>query len=173
MRKSWAAAGAFVVAAIVSAQPTESPLARLEVSAKKVGWDGVDLGMSVVQTERRVGQTLVLDPTASGRCGKYKVDVERNTLRLTLGFSGLRPGAKIETIWVRFEGYQVLATRADLVDELKRRAPGAQYLPDPKYPDVPEAERAEPSYSIPAGGGTDVRLNPGGGLLLALSGCLE
>lgn len=172
MRMRWAGAGGLLIAAALSAQPSETPLARLEVTAKKVGWDGVQLGMSLVQTERRVGQTLALDATASGRCGEYKVDVERNTLRLTVGFSGLKPGAKIETIFVRFEGYQVLAKRDELVAELKKLAPGALFIPDPNHPDISEGESAEPRYSIPGAVGAEAKLTPGGGLLLAMAGCL-
>lgn len=154
------------------AQATETPLARLRIEPKRVGWDGVELGMSLVQVERRVGLTLALRSDGRDGCGSFGVDIERGTLRLSLGFPSARPGAKLESLYVHFEGYQVLARRGDLIAEFRRLASSATYFPDPKFPDLTEDEAADPTYSLPGEGGWAVRIEPGRGLLLAARPCL-
>ena len=170
---SLGAAVAFFAAASLFAQATESPLARLRVDGKKVGWDAVELGMSIVQVERRTGMTLALTPTGRTTCGAYVVDVERGTLRLSLGFPSAKPGAKLESLEVHFEGYQVVARRSDLVAELKRAAPGATYLPPRDQPNLAEAEAPAPTYLLPGEEGYAARLEPRVSLRLARRTCLD
>jgi hypothetical protein len=164
------AVGAFLSATTLLAQASESPLARLKVDGKKIGWDGVELGMSVVQAERRIGTTLALTPTGR-KCGGFVVDVERGTLRLTLGFPGAKPGAKIDSLYVHFEGYQVLADRDALVAELKRAAPEAVYLPPPAHPEIAESESPAPAYLVGPGQDAVAVLEPGSGLRLTTRAC--
>lgn len=171
-RIAWASVGLLLTVSALLGQATETPLARLRIEPKKVGWDSVELGMSLVQTERRVGLTLALRPGVAGRCGAYGVDIDRGTLRLSLGFPSPKPGAKLESLYVNFEGYQVLAKRVDLVAELKRVAPQASYFPDPRFPDLREEEAADPTYELPGEGGWAVRIEPGRGLLLTMRSCI-
>ena len=161
-------------AATLVAQATETPLARLEVASGKVGWDGVSLGMSSVQVERRTGTTLAMQP-ASGTapsCRAFTVTVERDTLSMTLGFPSSKPGAKLQSIYVRFEGYQVAARQEALVKELKEKIPGATYLPASTAPAPSETADPAPVYLIP---GTEIaaRLMQGDGLWLMLRTCLD
>ena len=155
-------------------QPTETPLARLEVAGGKVGWDGIALGMSSVQVERRTGVTLAMQPApgAAPSCRAYAVAVERDTLSLMLGFPTSKPGAKLQSIFVRFEGYQVTARQEALVEELKERVPGAAYQPPNQTPPPAEAADPAPVYLIP---GTEfaARLVPGEGLWITLRSCLD
>jgi hypothetical protein len=171
-RRSGLFLAALLFSAALYAQATESSLARLRADGKKVGWDGVELGMSVVQAERRVGVALALSATGRDSCGTHAVDVERGTLRLTLGFPGARPGAKLETLYVHFEGYQALAKRETLVAELKRIAPGVVYVAPKAFPDLTESEAADPTFALPGEGGYGVRLDPGRGLFLAPLDCI-
>lgn len=168
----WNALALFLLAVSSAAQPGEPALALLEVSAKRAGWDGVELDMSMVQAERRLGLPLAPEAKARAGCGPHAVDVDRNTLRLTLGFSGLKPGAKIETLYVHFEGYQVLTPKAALVAELLRLAPGASLMPDAAQPAAGVEETERPSYALPGTGGFAIRLDPGAGLLLTYRRCL-
>ena len=89
--------------------------------------------MSSVQVERRIGVTLAMNQgsssSAAESCRKFTVTVERDTLLLTLGFPSSKPGAKLQSIYVHFEGYQVTAKQEALVAELKEKIPGASYLP--------------------------------------------
>jgi hypothetical protein len=162
--------GLAVGAASLLAQASETPLARLVVSDKRVGWDGIELGMSVVQVERRLDTSLALSATKRS-CGAFLVDVERNTLRLTLGFPSAKPGAKVESIYVNFEGYQVLADRDKLVAELKRVAPAATFLPSAREPELTEATAPNPAYSLGVPGDFVAVVEPGAGLRLTTGAC--
>jgi hypothetical protein len=172
-RSGLGVAGALLAGSLL-AQATETPLARLGVAGGKVGWDGVTLGMSSVQAERRTGVTLAMQENrgAAATCRAYVVTVERGTLRLTLGFPSSKPGAKLQSLYVHFEGYQVTAKQDALMRELKEKVPGATYLPPDLTPPPSEATDPAPSYLIP---GTDyaARLVPGDGLWLTLRSCLD
>ena len=172
-RLSKLAIAALGLPALLLAQPAESPLAGLRVEEKKVGWEDVELGMSVVQAERRTGTSFAMSKTPTGRCQSYAVDVDHHSARLTLGFPSAKPGAKLEWIYVRFSGYQSLAKRADLVAELKRLAPGATYFAPPAHPDLKEEEAADPTFALPGEGGWGARIEPGAGLLLGRRECLS
>lgn len=152
----------------------EDPLAGFEVSAKEIGWAGIRVGMSFVQAERRASSTLPLVERKGARCGSWASAAERDGLTLELGFSGSKPGAKIETIFVRFEGYQVAANTADLVAALRRHAPAATYVPDPALPDQTEADDLAPVYELR--GERElwaVHIRPRDGLLIARRDCLR
>lgn len=166
-------AGSLVAAALL-AQATETPLAKLEGAGGKVGWDGVQLGMSSVQVERRTGVTLAMQP-ASGKvpsCRAYSVAVERDTLRLTLGFPSSKPGAKLQSIYVQFEGYQVTAKQEALVAELKEKLPGATWIAPPGASPADEAHDPAPAYLVP-GSQAAARIVAGAGLWLTLPSCLD
>lgn len=158
--------------AALAAQATETPLARLEVGAKRVGWDGIALGMSLVQVERRSGQAIAISPTGKTGCQAASVQLDLNTLHLALDFNGVKPGAKVERIFVHFEGYQLAAKREELVAELRRLAPQATYLPPADNPGMLEADDPRPAYSLPGAAGSALRLMPRFGLLLASRACL-
>ncbi len=163
-----------LLAASALAQASETPLAELEAAAGKAGWDGLTLGMSSVQVERRTGITLAMrsGSSSSGGCQAYTVTVERNTLNLSLGFPSSKPGAKLQSIYVRFEGYQITAKQEALVAELKERIPGASYRPPKLAPPPAEADDPAPVYLIP-GSEYAARLVPGDGLLITLRSCLD
>ena len=147
------------------------PIPLFEVEDGQPGWDGVRLGLSLVQAERRLGTTLALAPRGSRPvCSAYAAETERNGIRLVLGFASARPGARIESLWVRFEGEQVAANGADLVAALRRHAPTATYR---ARSDVAEADDPEPTFLLGGEGrGAAVRLVPREGMLLAGTACL-
>jgi hypothetical protein len=153
----------------------EDPLAGFEASADGVGWQGVRIGMSLVQAERRFGVALALEGHPNARCGRFAAGAERGGLNLTVGFPVAKPSAKIETLFVQFEGYQVAARLSDLVASFKRKAPTARYLADESSPERPEAEDPAPKYELPGGGGEPVivHLRPRDGLVIARAGCLR
>jgi hypothetical protein len=149
------------------------PLDGLEVSAKRIGWDGVELGMSFVQAERRFGTTLPLSENPKARCGRFVSGSERGGLSMQVGFPSSKPGAKIETIFVRFEGQQVTADAAALVAALRARLPDARYVPDADMPDTTEAEHPAPTFEVVLGEETyAIQLRPRDGLFMARRDCL-
>lgn len=174
-RRGLGIAGTLIAGSLL-AQATETPLARLETAGGKVGWDDITLGMSSVQVERRTGVTLAMQEspasTAGKTCRAYTVTVERGTLRLTLGFPTSKPGAKLQSIFVHFEGYQVTAKSAELVAELKSRIPGVTYMPQTGIPPHTEPDDPAPEYYLP-GNIYAARLVPGDGLWLTLADCLD
>ncbi|MEO7793921.1 MAG: hypothetical protein ABIV06_04045 [Thermoanaerobaculia bacterium] len=168
-------AGALLAGSLF-AQAAETPLARLEADGGKFGWDSITLGMSSVQVERRTGVTLAMQERSAssteGACMAFSVTVERGTLRLTLGFPSSRPGAKLQSVYVHFEGYQIAAKREALVRELKEKVVGATYQPPKIQPPPAEVDDPAPSYLLP-GGEYAARLVPGDGLWITLRECLD
>lgn len=157
-----------------SAAAVDDPLAALEVSGKGVGWGGIRLGMTFVQAERRAGSTLPLTERPGAQCGSYGSGAELGGLLLTLGFSGSRPGDRIETIFVRFEGYQVAASAADLAASLRKKAPNAVYRPDPTGTFTEESGDPAPVYYVDAGKESfAIQLRPRDGILLARRDCIR
>ena len=107
-------------------------------------------------------------PASQSGCRAYLVGVERGTLRLTLGFPSAKPGAKLQSIYVHFEGYQVTAKSEALVAELKSRVPGATYMRRPVRRRTPSPKIRPRSTNLP-GGTYAARLVPGDGLWLDAS----
>lgn len=98
------------------------PLFALEVKQETLGWSGIELGMSLVQVERRVGTALALSEEASAACGRWRTQFDR-LVRVTIGLDAAKPSAKVVWLRVRFEGYQVASELQDLVRDLKERIP--------------------------------------------------
>lgn len=164
---------AAALASLASAQAPD-PLAELELEDGKLGWDGVRLGMSLLQVERRVGVTLGLsDRGARPGCSEFATEAERSGLWLVLGFPAAKPGAKLEAIWVRFEGHQVAATAAELSAALRARIPQAVWRADPAHPEVTEADDPTPTYLVPAEAPALVRFTPREGMLIARRDCAD
>jgi hypothetical protein len=152
----------------------EDPLAGLEITDETIGWAGIELGMSLVQAERRFGLPLPLTERPGARCGRFAAAAERDGLILQVGFPTARPGAKVEEIFVRFEGYQVGANAAALAASLKRRVPDAAYMADHDRPDLQEADDPGPAYRFTRGKNAfAVHLRPRDGVQLARAECLE
>lgn len=154
-------------------EPGGDPLAGLEVGEDGVGWDGIRIGMSLVQAERRFGGALSLTEIPGGRCGRFVASAERDGLDLRVGFPAARPGAKVETLFVRFEGYQVVARAADLAASLKAKLAEARYRPDPAFPDRAEAEDPAPVYELPGKTPLLIALRPRDGLLIGPPDCVR
>jgi hypothetical protein len=150
----------------------EDPLAGLEVSAEGVGWSGVHLGMSLVQAERRFGTTLALEAGSKGKCGKFVAGAERDGLNLSVGFASPKPGAKIETLYVQFEGYQVAADAQHLIASLRRKAPEARYLADPDLPDRNESNDPSPKFEVDGKIPVVIHLRTRDGLMISRRDCV-
>jgi len=153
------------------AQPESgNPLGLLTLEKGKLGWDGVELGMSLVQAERRVGSTLSVDRYDQS-CPAYVTQAERNGLQLTLGFASPKPGAKIEWLRVRFEGIQVLASGAELMAALRELLPEAKWRQEPG---VSEEDDLRPTFEIAGKKETlIVRLLPREAMILTTPDCLD
>jgi hypothetical protein len=160
--------------ATASLAQAADPLAGLELTEKRIGWDGVGLGMSKVQAENRFGLPLSLMEKPRARCGRFVVAAEREGQVLEVGFTDARPAAKIEDLNVRFEGEQAQAGMADLLASLLKIAPDATYVPDPQFPEQTEATDPAPVYRIVRRKQSlAVQLRPGDGVRVTASDCLR
>ncbi len=146
-------------------------LARLDTEPP--GWDGIRIGMSLVQIERRLGVTVALSP-ASGQpvCSRFATQGDYQGYRLVFGFAAAKPGAKLESLWVQFDGAETGASAAELVAALRARVPKAAYLPDPARPAASEADDSRPTYLLPGEPAVALRFAPRNGVLIGLRSCL-
>jgi hypothetical protein len=153
------------------------PLGRLDVEPP--GWNGIRLGMSLVQLERRLGTTLPVSPGAGQPvCSRFATRGDYDGYRLVMGFSAAKPGAKLESLWVQFGGAEAGASAPGLAAALRRRVPQAAYQLDPKDPAESEAADVRPIYTLPGRTvqtgepAAVIRFFPRDGALIALRSCL-
>jgi hypothetical protein len=178
--RGWAAGAIGTMSVLVTlgvaAAPARAadPLGKLEISARRIGWDGIELGMSFVQAERRFGTTLPLTEVPGAVCGRFVSGSERGGLSLQVGFPSSKPGAKIETLFVRFEGQQVTLDAPALVAALRAKAPDLVYVPDADLPGTTEADHPAPTFELVRGEETwAIQLRPRDGLFLARRDCVR
>lgn len=177
MRRRAAAGGLLLMliagAHLASARQAD-PLARLDVGP--AGWDGIRLGMSLVQLERRLGVTLPVSPGAGQPvCSRFATRGDYHGYRVVLGFSAAKPGAKLESLWVQFSGAEAGASASALATALRHRLPQAAYQLDPKDPAESEAADPRPIYALsgpPGEPAAVIRFLPRDGALIALRACL-
>jgi hypothetical protein len=166
LRAVWALAACLGTAA----QPARAELlARFET--QPAGWDGIRIGMSLVQLERRVGETLSVTPgSGTPVCSRFASRADYEGYRVVMGFASAKPGAKLESLWVDFDGEEASAGAADLEAALRRRLPAASELRDA----TPPAGSGRPAavYLLPGEPPVVVRFVPREGLLIALRSCL-
>lgn len=156
---------AFAACLGTAAHPARAELlARFQT--QPAGWDGIGIGMSLVQLERRVGETLSVSPAAGTPvCSRFASRADYQGRRIVMGFATAKPGAKLESLWVDFEGEEASAGAADLAAALRQRVPAASELGD-------AAGTAEATYLLPGEPPVLVRFTLREGLLIALRGCL-
>jgi len=168
---SWVALAAL---AVVAWAQGEDPLDRLSTGKGGPGWDGIELGTSLVKAERLVGATLAISPGSRNPvCSEYAAAVDHNGLRLVLGFPSARPGAKLESLWVQFGGDQIVASREELLESARRHFPSATWIPDPEHPQ--ETEQSDPTPVFDLGGSppSALKVTPREGIQIARRDCLS
>ncbi len=185
-RRSWKASRAIIVCALVtplelflnsaSLASDESarfqPLFGLEVKSKTLGWAGIELGMSLVQVERRVGTAIALQEVASASCGPWRTRFDRDGISVEVGLETAKPSAKVVWMRVSFEGYQIVARAPDLVRDLRQRAPEARYRPRSEFgPNDPNEDPAPVFELERAGKRFVIELLPREGLTIRLEPC--
>jgi hypothetical protein len=134
------------------AAQTGQALSKLAIEDGHLSWDGVRLGLSLVQSERKLGVTLALSRNPeTNPCAKFITEAERGGLTLTLGFTSPKPSAKIAWLKVRFEGAQIASSASDLAAELRARFPGTEWIRPASPPDLVEGDDLSPTYAVPGG----------------------
>jgi hypothetical protein len=148
------------------------PLARLAVEDGYLSWDGLRVGMSLVQAERKIGVTLALDRNRDQPCPVWVANAEFHGQSVTVGFPSPKPGAKIQWIQVRFRGALVQAGSKELVPALHSRLPAAVWVPPADHPDLTEADDLQPDYTLEGKEPQALRLAPREWLVLSTRPCI-
>jgi len=169
-------AGIALACAVASPPPLAAQsgqaLSKLALEEGLLSWDGIRLGLSLVQSERKLGLTLALSKNPeTNPCAKFVTEAERGGLTLTLGYASPKPGAKIAWLRVRFEGEQIASSARDLAAELRARFPGAEWIHPAAKPDLVETDDLSPTYLIPGKEPQAVRFAPREWMELAAPSC--
>jgi len=148
-------------------------LAKLEFDDGRLGWDSIQLGMSLVQAERKLGVTLALNKGLTGRCPAFVASADRNGLTITVGFASPKPGAKVEWMRVGLEGQEMVASAAQLAAALRGKHTAAEWIRPADQPELAEADDYTPAYAIPGKAPQVVRFVPRESMVLALRTCFD
>ena len=129
----------------------------------RLGWGGLEVGMTFRQAELVLGRRLPSIGSASQDelCGYYHLEVELLRQPLRLEFSAEAGESHLQALWLPVASRAGAASRDEIVAALHARFPSLEYLPSPFAPDLGEAENPKPLYRIPEGGGM-VFVQPGG-----------
>jgi hypothetical protein len=127
------------------------PVKQISLRRGRLGWGGVEVGMSRREAERAVGRRLPPPEQRPGPCGRQVVPVEivRQPLALEIDASG---EGRVAAIRLLLRDPRGEAGTIDLVRALKARFPEAVYAPLPETGAVPEALNPRPLYRLPEGG---------------------
>lgn len=121
----------------------------------RLGWGGLEEGMTFEQAERALGQRLPALGSASQDqlCGYYHLETELMGQPLRLEFSAEAGESRLQAIWLPLTSRAGRPSRDQIVEALHARFPELEYLPSQFAPDVPEAENPRPMYRTVTGGG--------------------
>jgi hypothetical protein len=147
-------------------------LDKLSMDDGLLTWDGIRLGMTIPQIERRVGATIAIQKSKQPGCPAFVAQAEHHGLSMTIGFTSPKPSGKADWISIRFEGHQIQSSGADLVASLKQKIAGVEWLPPAEPAGIPESDDLEPDYAVPGKEPQVVRFYPRESMLLAKKSCL-
>lgn len=144
------------LAAVVAARPAAAvpwpppsylePLSEVDLRGGRVGWDGVTVGMTFRDIERRVGRLAAPAAAPELLCPHHRVDVVVDGQPLGLEFSGIGDDAVLRAILIPLAPRigESFDTRA-VVDALRDRLDLA-FVPSPHAPRAAETEVEKPLY---------------------------
>lgn len=147
-------------------------LSRLAIEDGFLAWDGLRVGMSLVQAERKLGVTLALERHREASCPAWIANADYRGQSVTVGFPSPKPGAKIQWIRVTFRGALVQAGANELVAAIHERLPSAVWVPPGEQPGLTEADDLEPDFAIEGKEPQGLRLAAREWMILATRACL-
>jgi hypothetical protein len=129
----------------------------------RLGWGGLEVGMTFRQAELVLGRRLPALGSASQDelCGYYHVEAELMRQPLRLEFSAEAGDSHLQALWLPVASRAGAASRDDVVAALHARFPNLEYLPSPHALDLTEEKNPQPLYRVPEGGGM-IFVLPGG-----------
>lgn len=128
---------------------------QITVRHGRLGWGGLEEGMTFEQAERALGRHLPALGSASQDqlCGYYHLDAELMGQPLRLEFAAEAGESHLQAIWLPLTGRAGMPSRDQIVEALHARFPDIEYVPSQFAPDLPEAENPRPLYRTVTGGG--------------------
>jgi hypothetical protein len=132
----------------------------------RLGWGGLEVGMTFRQAELVLGRRLPALGSASQDelCGYYHLETELMRQPLRLEFSADAGESRLQAIWLPLLSRAGHPVRDEIVTALRARFPNLEHVPSPHTPDLPEAENPRPLYRVPEGGGMIFVLPEEGGI---------
>jgi hypothetical protein len=150
-----ALAAAAILVAVVAARPAAAPwpppsylapLSEVDLRGGRVGWDGVTVGMTFRDVERRVGRLAAPAAAPELLCPHHRADVVVDGQPLGLEFSGTGDDAVLRAILIPLaprlgESFDTRAVVGALRDRLD-----LAFVPSPHAPRAAEGEVEKPLY---------------------------
>ena len=129
----------------------------------RLGWGGLEVGMSFKQAELVLGRRLPALGTAlqDELCGYYHLEVEVMRQLLRLEWAAEAGESHLRALWLPLGSRAGPAGRDEIVAALHARFPQLEHVPSPHEPGLPEAKNPRPLYRVPEGGGM-IFVQPGG-----------
>lgn len=163
------ALGALIAAPAAAATPWPppsylAPLSEVGLRGGHVGWDGVVVGMTLRDVERKVGRLAAPAAESELLCPHHRTDVVVDGQPLSLEFSGTGDEAVLRAILIplvpRFgESFDTRAVVSALRDRLE-----LAFVPSPHAPRLGEDEVEKPLYRT--GSNELVFVNPEAGVVI-------
>ncbi|HVT19170.1 MAG TPA: hypothetical protein VHQ90_23695 [Thermoanaerobaculia bacterium] len=129
------------------------PIKQISERGGRLGWGGLEIGMSFRDVELALGQRL--PPLGLSErepaCGFYVLETEARRQKLGLRFAGAGETGRLKVIWLRLHYPAGEASPLDLARALKARFPDLVYQPSPGSPDLAESVNPRPLYRTPHG----------------------
>lgn len=131
------------------------PIHQITLRQGRLGWGGLEEGMSFEQAERALGRRLPALGSASQDqlCGYYHLEAELMGQPLRLEFSAEAGESRLQAIWLPLTSRAGKPSRDQIIEALHARFPEIEYVPSQFAPDLPEAENPRPLYRTIKGGG--------------------
>jgi hypothetical protein len=128
---------------------------QLTLRQGRLGWGGLEEGMTFQQAERALGRRLPALGSASQDelCGYYHLEAELMGQPLRLEFSAEAGESRLQAIWLPLTSRAGKPSREAIIEALHARFPEIEYVPSQFAPDLPEAENPRPLYRTVTGGG--------------------
>ncbi|HVT57895.1 MAG TPA: hypothetical protein VHR45_05815 [Thermoanaerobaculia bacterium] len=122
------------------------PIKQITLRAGRLGWGGVEIGMSLREVQIALGRRLEAPGSRGEPCGFYSEQVAAmRRQKLGLDFDSPSEAARLKAIWLEMQNPKGETSVLALVRALKARFPDLQYVPSSREP-LPESANSRPLY---------------------------
>lgn len=139
--------------------PHDEALRQVHERRGRIGWDGLQVGMTFAEVERALGRRLGVPDGPGPLCGRYVAEVAALDQPLRLSFTGGAQAARLAAITVLLRGG---FDAGQVLQALEARLGELTLVPSPHARERGPAEVRRPLYRTAAGAG--VFLDPDDGI---------